>query len=323
MMKRLLFGVAGITVAGMAADIWAACVPVKDCDALGYKYAAADCAGKGVVCPFDTTKFYCPSAAESCSYSKIEATCVAECKNVGSRSCMKNGVVYYESCGNSYCSENQTCEDGICVTPLITSYKGPCCDNRSSSPCMNYEICKSELGLMDCYSSEFDNRGNAVCPVGSYPKVNCIAEQVSSSYYYFSVSFFSCSIDCSYSYTEEYCKSLCRKPGKFSCTRNGKTYYESCGESLCGENEICVRQNSIMGRCINVEGTSGKCCNTKFYNYECEQYRLNPTLGKMPDFCYCTGFPDCIGFEQKCYALGGRPFYEDRNSAKTYFRCTF
>ena len=67
MKTGLLFGVVMIGAAaggmvGGVTEVWAACVPTKDCATLGYKYTAAQCNGKGVACPFDTTLWSCAAS---------------------------------------------------------------------------------------------------------------------------------------------------------------------------------------------------------------------------------------------------------------------
>ena len=51
---------------------------------------------------------------------------------------------------------------------------------------------------------------------------------------------YSCTaITCTYTLTEAACKNECKKVGSTSCTKDGKTYYETCGDSTCGDGESC------------------------------------------------------------------------------------
>lgn len=137
--------VVGVAVGGMvvgAADAWAACIPTNDCAELGYKYSSSECSGSGVACPFDTTKFFC-FEPQICNYTITAATCSSQCKNVGSKSCIKNGVTYYESCGTSMCSSSQTCENGTCKSNVVPS--GKCCGYSGCSE--DEEWCKGSYGI--------------------------------------------------------------------------------------------------------------------------------------------------------------------------------
>ncbi len=145
--------VVGVAVGGMvggAADVRAACVPIADCVTLGYKYTATECPN-GIACPFDTTKFFC-FEPQICNYTITVATCSSQCKNVGSKSCIKNGVTYYESCGTSMCSSGKSCYNGTCYTPVAKS--GYCCGysvcNYNGTSHINDNACQSYFGR-SCY----------------------------------------------------------------------------------------------------------------------------------------------------------------------------
>ena len=88
-------------ILGVMPNVWAACIPTNDCAELGYKYSVTDCSGEGLACPFDTTRYNC---ANPCTYTISADTCSSQCLNVGTKSCTRGGVTYYESCGSSKCS---------------------------------------------------------------------------------------------------------------------------------------------------------------------------------------------------------------------------
>ena len=135
----------GVMVVG-AVDVQAACIPTNDCAALGYKYSAADCGGEGLACPFDTTRYNC---ANPCTYTISANTCSSQCLNVGTKSCTKNGVTYYESCGSSKCSSGQICSNGTCQNNMSgTGFY--CCDNVGYGCSNYYSECKSYAYYGDC-----------------------------------------------------------------------------------------------------------------------------------------------------------------------------
>lgn len=151
----------------------AACLPELDCASLGYKYSYSQCGGKGLACLYNSGKYFCPETVSSCSYTYTAEDCAAECKNIGSLSCSKNGKTYYASCGSSKCSYNQTCNYGTCVTPAPSctypytaqdcarqckSTSGPSCSRNGTT---YYQSC----GSSKCSSGQTCENGSCISPV--------------------------------------------------------------------------------------------------------------------------------------------------------------
>ena len=137
--------------------------PVTDCETLGYTQTTEECANApAVACPFNKDKWYC----NKCSYTYTAETCAANCQNVGTSSCVRNGTTYYASCGSSKCSNGQSCYNGTCYNPVAIS--GSCCGYtnycgytggtsssydskcRSSFGYSCYEKCKEHGSWPDC-----------------------------------------------------------------------------------------------------------------------------------------------------------------------------
>ena len=157
MKKGMLITVAGMALLAGTADVRAACIPTQDCASLGYKYTAAQCPDGAIACPFDTSKFFCMEP-QTCNYTYTAESCAANCLNVGSSSCVRNGTTYYASCGSSKCSSDQTCENGTCKSPAPTS--GYCC---GYSDCVtNEDWCQSFLGK-SCYRDCIEDDGYPDC----------------------------------------------------------------------------------------------------------------------------------------------------------------
>lgn len=151
MRKGLLLGIAGIAAAVGTPNVRAACIPTQDCAELGYKYTSSECSGDRIACPFDTSKFFC-FEPQICNYSYTVASCSKQCKNVGTNACTRNGTVYYEACGASKCSSEQTCNNGTCVSPVAKS--GWCCGysgcGYSGTSHSNDSYCQRNYGE-SCY----------------------------------------------------------------------------------------------------------------------------------------------------------------------------
>ena len=152
---------ATIAAVGGAAEVWAACVPTKDCATLGYKYTAAQCNGKGVACPFDTSKYFC-FEPQICNYTITAETCSSQCLNVGTKSCTKNGITYYESCGASMCSSGQTCQNGTCKSSMLGQVFYCCSDTNF---CGSYSRCRSYFGFAFCSEALADYEAQGCVPV--------------------------------------------------------------------------------------------------------------------------------------------------------------
>ncbi len=154
MKTGLLLSVARVvvigTVVGGAAEVWAACTTTPNCESLGYQYCASECPNGSVACPFDSNKRFCFSPKP---YTVTAETCSSQCLNVGTKSCTKNGITYYESCGASTCSSGQTCSNGTCRSPVAAS--GYCCGysgcGYSGTSHSNDSVCQSYYGE-SCYN---------------------------------------------------------------------------------------------------------------------------------------------------------------------------
>ena len=157
MRKGMLITVAGMALLAGTADVRAACIPTQDCASLGYKYTAAQCPDGAIACPFDTSKFFCMEP-QTCDYTYTAESCAANCQNVGSSSCVRNGTTYYASCGSYKCSSSQTCNNGSCKDNQYFY----CCD-KEGDYCIKsyYEGCKKYWNYTDCTNkiTEIEQQG--------------------------------------------------------------------------------------------------------------------------------------------------------------------
>ena len=103
-------------------------------------------------CPYGTTTASdgcggTRTVCKDCSYTLTAYDCSAQCKNVGSQSCTKNGTIYYASCGTSKCSKGQSCDNGRCAR--VARF---CCDDTGRY-CGGYSYCTGDefqYSLPDC-----------------------------------------------------------------------------------------------------------------------------------------------------------------------------
>ena len=156
-------------IVGGATEVWAACTTTPNCESLGYQYCASECPNGSVVCPFDSNKHFCFNPV---AFTVTAETCKAECKNIGTKSCTKNGTTYYESCGASTCKSEQICSSGTCKNPVATSgwccgYSGcsmdeDWCQRNYSKNC--YRVCTEDYGYPDCTDMQASCRASGGTP---------------------------------------------------------------------------------------------------------------------------------------------------------------
>ncbi|MDY4842352.1 MAG: hypothetical protein SO314_08325 [Alphaproteobacteria bacterium] len=112
------------------------------------------------------------SCVSTCTYTYTASSCSSQCKNVGSTSCVKDGMTYYSSCGSSKCSSSQTCRNGTCKSSMQgRGYY--CCD---SGHCGGYSDCMQYY--YDCSSYHADCQDGGGTPV--YDGCTYIEAQVSN-----------------------------------------------------------------------------------------------------------------------------------------------
>ena len=151
-----------------------------------YETCGASKCSSGQTCENGTCNF-------QCIYQYTASDCANLCKNIGSKSCIRNGTTYYESCGSSKCSSGQTCENGTCHSPAPK--EGYCC---GASECgyrggtlHSYDSsCRSNYG-MSCYDYCMQRFGvtcnnmQASCRAqGRTPRFQYCSYGASAGYYY-------------------------------------------------------------------------------------------------------------------------------------------
>ena len=282
MKKELLLSVAtGVLAIVPAAGVWAACTSSPDCFSLGYKYSASDCSNGGVKCPFDTSMYFCFSPESECTYSYTADYCSSQCKYTGTTSCQKNGKTYYASCGSSKCSYGQNCSNGTCITPA------PSCTYQYTA-----QSCSSECrytGYNSCVRSGityYESCGTSYCNYGEECN-NGICKTTTPN--------------CNYTITAADCTRQCKNVGSVSCTKNGMTYYQSCGSSKCASGETC-ENGTCNFQCI-YQNTASDCARQCKNPGNKSCVRNGTTYYESCGSSYCTAGQTCNGYG-KCESGG-------------------
>lgn len=151
-----------------------ACVATPDCEELGY--TETECPEGGVKCPWDTTKFFC---GPSCNLTTTKVQCDANCLNVGTAFCSKNGVTYYTGCGASKCTSGQNCVNGTCTCDKSYQYT---CNQASLIPvgesCEGlYQSCTCKDGYFEATSGILNQISPVVCCDSDVYKLTCKGPQ--------------------------------------------------------------------------------------------------------------------------------------------------
>ena len=149
-----------------------------------------------------------------------------------------------------------------------------------------------------------------------------------------------CADDCTYTFTASDCASQNKNIGSQSCTRNGTTYYASCGTTCANGNctstpsqsecnyvylaSDCANQCKEVGsksctrdgktyyeNCGNTKCSENKLCNDKgscitpWYGYCCDDVGSCDTT-----FCKAYNYPDCSDIINSCKSLGRTPKFD-------------
>ena len=208
-----------------AGNAMAECVATPDCEKLGY--TETSCAEGGVKCPWDTTKLFC---GPSCSLTTTKAQCDANCQNVGSQSCSKNGVTYYAGCGTSKCTTGQSCVNGSCTCDSV--YKYTCTGTGYASG--SGSSCGGKYASCNCATNYVWSSG--ACSCNSTFKYTCSGTgYAGGSGSACGGKYASCSCASAYEWSGSAC--TCKSEYKYTCSGTG--YAGGAGTACGGKYASC------------------------------------------------------------------------------------
>ena len=221
----------------------------------------------------------CDSCSDSCSTGSTSSSCPSgytanvvgstQCGNT-CYSCVKDADpcegVSGETCASGYhcssygsCGECTACEKDECTDTC--SSKGYQSSQPSHQICSTTTVC-GQTCYYDCKEDPNCAATPAVCDYGC------------SSYNSCGICTICKPAPCRYGITAEDCASDCMNVGSQSCTRNGITYYASCGSSKCSSSQSCIEGNCYTPS-TGGPGQRGSfiCCDTVCNDYTyCKKY---------------------------------------------------
>ena len=280
-------------------------------------------------CPSGTSKNYSGSVS---TYTECGSSCY-RCKDCTSGSTSYTGkYVGSSECGSCYAC-NDTCKTGSASvdcsptqnrTKVSTTECGTACYSCEDNPdcsvedksclygCSSYNSCGK---CTACGSNPDCDVTSLSCPYGCATENSC-------------GKCTSCK-ECTYTLTAEDCANNCQNTGSQSCTRDGTTYYASCGTSKCPsqwmacQNKVCYYESAY---CCGKEG---------FYNEDLSHPNDTGDTGCLAIWgtncytaCMQTYGITCSEFKTSCQTAGRnvRYVYSDYNSANkeppaSYYQC--
>ncbi|MBQ8436502.1 MAG: hypothetical protein IJX20_02495, partial [Alphaproteobacteria bacterium] len=151
----------------------------------------------------------------------------------------------YKSCN---CSDGYEWKDGACKKKETS-----CGDNEElkNGVCVCIKDYVKVSGVCKNNTCSTNNGQNATCPDGSKANKAYTNSAGNPCYHCSTTPTPKPSSTCTYTYTESSCTSSCKNVGTEKCTKNGTTYYKSCGSSKCSSGQQCC-----SGTCKTFKGCS-------------------------------------------------------------------
>lgn len=131
------------------------CTSAPDCAALGYTKSSSDCPDGGIKCPFDTSKYYCPSEkAPECpigSYKDCEAIHDYWRNDFSTQTSLADGTKCYQ-CRSAQCSDF-----GYLDSKPSDSLIGSGCNYKSYTSCTmaGVDLSNGRLNCYDCVPNKY------------------------------------------------------------------------------------------------------------------------------------------------------------------------
>ena len=246
------------------------------------RVSSTECGSSCYECQYNSD---CDAEDKTCTYGCASTNSCGKCTRCGTNpdcdvtdmSCPEFGCASINSCGKcTSCKGDPACD----VTSLSCPYG--CASENSCGKCTK---CKGDPA---CDVTSLS------CPYGCASENSCgkctkCKEET-----------------CNYTITASDCSSQCKNVGSQSCTKNGTTYYASCGSSKCGNGQTCNN-----GTCHNPVPTNGWCCGYSMCDSTHQrQVCINFVGMDCYEYCKYLGYPDCTDMQASCRASGGTPVFK-------------
>jgi len=300
----------------------------KSCECSdGYEWKDGVCKEKcSDTCKTGTTSNSCTSPKTASESGKTE--CGTQCYTCSCPSDYKyscSGTGYKSGSGTACDSKYKSCEcsdgyewkDGVCKEKEKEE------DNDDATDCGENEELKN--GVCQCIKDYIkvsgvckDNRcttnngQNETCPDGSKAS-KAYTNSAGNPCYHCSTNSQPSPSSCTYTNTKESCASSCKNVGTESCTKNGTTYYKSCGTSKCLGGQSCC-----SGTCRTFKGCSAP--SSDYVAYPDGPY--DPVA-----YCHSRGHDYvsvhdvCCGGTTRCYTCKKKDSSKTCKSSETAITC--
>ena len=254
------------------------------------RVSSTECGSSCYECQYNSD---CSVSSKSCSYGCASYNSCGKCTSCDSApahthsySCPSGYSTSSSGCSNGYTTTSKTCScgarSGTCYKCNAGSGGGTCTDTcaskgySSSKPsgqtCSTTTVC-GKTCYYNCKDSCTDT-----CSSKGYKSSQPSGQTCSTTTVCGKTCYYNCKSSCNYTVTASSCSSQCKNVGSQSCTRNGTTYYSSCGSSKCSSWQIC--SNGSCRDCVSYDGQ------------DCAE-------NTCPTFT-CTCCPSFGGFQPSC-----------------------
>ena len=242
------------------------------------RVSSTECGSSCYECQYNSD---CSVSSKSCSYGCASYNSCGKCTSCDScsNSCSRGSTSSYCSSGYTAKAVGSTQCGNTCYTCVKDTDP---CDGVTGKTCASGYHCSSYGSCGECTKCDKDEVKDpcdgVTCPTAKNCSNGCASFSTATSCCSRVCTECKSAPVCTYTVTASSCSSQCKNVGSQSCTRNGTTYYSSCGSSKCSSWQIC--SNGSCRDCVSYDGQ------------DCAE-------NTCPTFT-CTCCPSFGGFQPSC-----------------------